>query len=117
MNKIQFLSALILLIWGEHNDTIIGEADGIGIELGFDPGLKISMLGHLLKNICEPYVICNKKRRIRWRLGLSKCCVEFYCENAFKNLSAILGAIFVPFCPHLSIHATIKGPQNWKPSC
>jgi len=114
VNKIHFLSAIILLIWGEHNDTIIGEADGIGIELGFDPGLEISMRGHLL-NISEPYVICNKKRRSRWRVGLSKSGVEFYCENAFKNLSAILGAIFVPFCPHLSIHANIKGPQNWKP--
>ena len=46
---------------GEHNDTIIGEADGIGIELGFDSGLEIWMQGHLLKNISEPYVICNKK--------------------------------------------------------
>ncbi len=61
MNKIHLLSAIILLIWGEHNDTIIGEADGIGIELGFDPKLEISMRGHLLKNICEPYIICNKK--------------------------------------------------------
>jgi len=26
------------------------------------------MLGHLLKNICEPYVICNKKRKSRWRV-------------------------------------------------
>jgi len=56
------LSAIILLILGEHNDTVIGETDGIGIELGFDPGLEISMRGHLLKNICEPYVICNEKR-------------------------------------------------------
>ena len=61
MNKIHLLSAIILLIWGEHNDTIIGEADGIGIELGFDAGLEISMQGHLLKNICEPNLICNKK--------------------------------------------------------
>jgi len=27
----------------------------------FDPGLEILMQGHLLKNICEPYVISNKK--------------------------------------------------------
>ncbi len=61
MNKIHLLSAIILLIWGEHNNTIIGEAGGSGIELGFDPGLEISMQGHLLKNICEPNLICNKK--------------------------------------------------------
>ncbi len=63
MNKIHLLSAIILLIWSEHNDTVIGEADGIGIELGFDPGLEIWMQGHLLKNIYEPYVICNKNDR------------------------------------------------------
>ncbi len=52
-----------ILICSEHNDTVVGEADGIGIELGFDPGLEISMQGHLLKNIYEPYVICNKNDR------------------------------------------------------
>ena len=31
----------------------------------FDPGLEILMQGHLLKNICEPYVIRNKKGPIR----------------------------------------------------
>ena len=66
------LSAIILLLWSEHNDTIIREADGIGIELGFDPGLEISMRGHLLKNICELYVICNKKGAARLTDRLSK---------------------------------------------
>jgi len=38
-----------------------------------------------------------------------------YGEINVKNLGAILGAIFVPFCPHLSIHTNNKGLQNWKP--
>ncbi len=63
VNKIHLLSAIILLIWGEHSDTIIGEADGIGIELGFDLGLEISMQGHLLKNISGSNLICNKNDR------------------------------------------------------
>ncbi len=56
------LTCIILFIWGEHNDTIIGKADGIGIKLGFDPELEISMRGHLPKNIYEPNLICNKKK-------------------------------------------------------
>ena len=67
------------------------------------------MRGHLLRNICEPYVICNKKRSSRWRIGLSKSWVEFYYENEFKKVGAILGAIFVLFCPHLSIHTNNEG--------
>ncbi len=76
MNKIHLLSAIILLIWGEHNNTIIGEAGGSGIELGFDPGLEISMQGHFLKNISEPYVICNKKGPTRLTDQLSIDLVE-----------------------------------------
>ena len=38
-----------------------GRQNWIGIEVRSDLELEISMLGHLLKNICEPYVICNKK--------------------------------------------------------
>ena len=71
MNKIHLHSVIILLIWGEHNDTVSGEADGIGIALGFDPGLEISMQGHLLKNISEPYIICNKKGAARFTDRLS----------------------------------------------
>ncbi len=82
MNKIHLLSDIILFIFGEHNDTISGKAELNWHRVRSDLELEISMRGHLLKNICEPYVICNKKRRSRWRVGLSKSGVEFYCENA-----------------------------------
>jgi len=32
--------------------------------------------------------------------------------NHCRNLGAILGAIFVPFCPHLSISQTTKASKN-----
>jgi len=57
------LSDIILFMLGEHNDTISGEAELNWHRVRSDLELEISMLGHLLKNICEPYVICNKKRR------------------------------------------------------
>ena len=62
MNKIHLLRATILLILGEHNNTVVGETEWNWHRVRSDPGLEISMRGHLLKNICEPYVICNKKR-------------------------------------------------------
>ena len=63
MNKIHLLSAIILLIGVNIITLLLERSDGIGIELGFDPGLEISMQGHLLRNIYEPYVICNKNDR------------------------------------------------------
>ncbi len=65
VNKIHLLSAIILLIVGEHNDTdtIAGETELNWHRVRFDLELEISMRGHLLKNICEPYVICNKNDR------------------------------------------------------
>ncbi len=61
MNKIHLLSDIILFILGEHNDTILEEAELNWHRVSSDLGPKGSMRGHLLKNICEPYVICNKQ--------------------------------------------------------
>ena len=67
VNKIHLLSAIILLIVGEHNDTdtIAGKTELNWHRVRFDLELEISMQGQLLKNICEPYVICNKKGAAR----------------------------------------------------
>ena len=62
------LSDIILFILGEHNDTVFGKAELNWHRVRSDLELESSMRGHLLKNICEPYVICNKKRRSRWRV-------------------------------------------------
>ncbi len=109
------LSDIILFILGEHNDTISGKAELNWHRVRSDLELEISMLGHLLKNICEPYVICNKKEGADGASDSVSLVLDSIDENAFKKVGAILGAIFVPLCPHLSICANNKGLQNWKP--
>ena len=62
-----------------------------------------------MKNICDPYVICNIKKGVSdGASDLSKPGVEFYYENAFKKM----GAIFVHKCPHLSIHENKQMPPK-----
>ena len=61
--KIHLLSDIIIFIFGEHNDTIHGEAELNWHRVRSDLELEISMRGHLLKNICEPNLICNKNDR------------------------------------------------------
>ncbi len=51
-----------MIIFGEHNDTAIAETQ---LNLASDyvrSGARDFDARSLLKNICEPYVICNKKK-------------------------------------------------------
>jgi len=81
-----------------------GKADLNWHRVRSDLELEISMLGHLLKNICEPYVICNKKGvsdgASAWVSLLLNSIMKMYSKKWVRFWVRFL-SLFVHICPFI----------------